>query len=329
MVPTFNCASFLRTTLESVLAQDLGEAEMQIEVVDDHSLLDDPEAVVRTLAPGRVGFYRQSHNVGHTRNFNTCLDRSRGHFIHLLHGDDFVLPGFYARMGEVLVNNPEASAAFCRYDVVDERGEWVIRAPAQATPGGVLENWFEEIAVGQRLQPPAMVVRREVYENIGGFDQRIRAYGEDWEMWTRIAAHGPVWYEDSTLACYRVRTNSLSGTTLRTGANMSDLRLVINMNRELMSTAQDQRLTGRAYEANALGALRRSVRLFERGECRAGLAQLKGALGTSRSFLVLWHAALIGPRIAFRIVRRNADRAVDSARRWWTRRESGRRQRTL
>ncbi|MGH2416194.1 MAG: glycosyltransferase, partial [Microcystaceae cyanobacterium] len=37
MIPTYNCANYLRETLASVLAQDPGSEVMQIEVVDDHS----------------------------------------------------------------------------------------------------------------------------------------------------------------------------------------------------------------------------------------------------------------------------------------------------
>ena len=310
MIPTYNCASYLRSALESVLVQDPGATEMQIEVVDNHSVNDDPEAVVRSLAPGRVDFSRQARNVGHTRNFNACLDRSRGNFIHLLHGDDLVLPGFYARMGKILTDHREVAAAFCRYGVVNEHGEWLHSAPAQAPRSGILEGWFEEIAVGQCLQPPAMVVRRDVYEAIGGFDQRIQVCGDDWEMWTRIAAYGQVWYEASTLACYRVHTSSLSSENLRTGANMRDLRLVISINRELMSPDQAQQLTARALEVNAVAAVRRGLRLFDAGDGRAAFAQIREALRTSRSPRVLGHVVLLGPRIGFRLLRRITHRVA-------------------
>src|SRR5689334_11194856 len=71
MIPTYHCARFLRQTLESVLAQDPGPESMQIEVVDDGSTLDDPAAVVAEVGRGRVAFYRQPRNVGHTKNFET------------------------------------------------------------------------------------------------------------------------------------------------------------------------------------------------------------------------------------------------------------------
>src|SRR5918912_1129900 len=88
MIPTYHCARFLRQTLESVLAQDPGSESMQIEVVDDGSTLDDPEKVVKDVGQGRVAFYRQPQNVGHTKNFETCLKRARGKVVHLMHGDD-------------------------------------------------------------------------------------------------------------------------------------------------------------------------------------------------------------------------------------------------
>ena len=81
MIPTYNCANYLRETLTSVLAQDPGAEIMQIEVIDDCSTKDDPQAVVEELGKGRVIFYRQPQNVGHTKNFETCLTRSRGKLI--------------------------------------------------------------------------------------------------------------------------------------------------------------------------------------------------------------------------------------------------------
>src|SRR5277367_6513526 len=75
MIPTYNCAKYLRQTLESVLAQDPGPEQMQIEVVDDCSTKDDPEAVVRELGKDRVEFYRKPKNEGAIHNFNTCIQR--------------------------------------------------------------------------------------------------------------------------------------------------------------------------------------------------------------------------------------------------------------
>src|SRR6476469_290020 len=92
MIPTYNCTKYLRQTLESVLCQDQGPGKMQIEVVDDYSSDGDVAAVVQEVGRGRVSFFQQKENKGHIRNFETCINRSEGHLMHLLHGDDLVKP---------------------------------------------------------------------------------------------------------------------------------------------------------------------------------------------------------------------------------------------
>ena len=40
MIPSYNCAGLLRETLRSVLVQDPGERQMQIEVIDEHNKMN-------------------------------------------------------------------------------------------------------------------------------------------------------------------------------------------------------------------------------------------------------------------------------------------------
>lgn len=225
MIPTYNCAEYLRLTLESVLSQDPGPELMQIEVIDDHSSVDDPEKVVAELAAGRVGFFRQEQNVGHVRNFNTCLERAHGQLVHLLHGDDLVGPGFYQALGQGFAARPEVGAAFCRTLYIDETGSHLDMSALEQPSSGVLESWLEMIAAGQRIGTPSIAVRRAVYEKIGGFDGRFRTTGEDWEMWVRIATRYAVWFEPEPLALYRNRRRgSLTQASEKTAAFVRDLR---------------------------------------------------------------------------------------------------------
>lgn len=290
MIPTYHCADFLRETLDSVLRQDPGREHMQIEVVDDCSTRDDPEAVVEAVGKGRVDFYRQPRNVGHVANFNTCLQRSRGYLVHLLHGDDAVLDDFYSIMQRPFSRHPEIGAAFCRYIAMNERGDRVRISDPLQKESAIIDGWLEMIATGQRLQPPAFVARREVYERLGGFDQRIRAYGEDWEMSVRIAAHYPVWHEAELLALYRVGQTSLSRRSLRTGENMQDLARIVEINREVLPSDRADAISREASKSHALAAIRRGRRMIGMGDPGGMRAQLREALRTSREPLVLAHA---------------------------------------
>ena len=59
MIPAYNCIHYLETTILSVLQQDRGIENMQIEVVDDCSTDGDVEELVMKIGKGRVGYYRQ------------------------------------------------------------------------------------------------------------------------------------------------------------------------------------------------------------------------------------------------------------------------------
>jgi GT2 family glycosyltransferase len=277
IIPTHNCASYLESTLASVLAQAPAAEEMQIEVIDDHSEKDDPEAVVRRLGQGRVGFFRQPKNVGHIGNFETGLQRSRGRLLHILHGDDQVLPGFYARMSQVFESNPAIGAAFCRVVFIDERGEWNGLQEPESSASGVLPDLFERLLTMQRLQTPSMVVRREVYEKLGGFDRRL-SWTEDWEMWSRISRAYPVWFEKSVLALYRIHSSSNSGRYKQTAENVRDLARLFGILEDACQTPDQRRLAKVGRLNCAKGAIRHSAAFFAGGNLPAARNQLKAAL---------------------------------------------------
>jgi glycosyltransferase involved in cell wall biosynthesis len=266
MIPTYNCAGFLRQALASVLAQDEGADAMQIEVIDDCSTADDPESVVREIGGSRVTFVRQPENVGHIATFNTCLARARGHLVHVLHGDDFVRPAFYRTLGNAFDIAPEIGAGFCRYAAVNANGDEVALGHLLRASSGILDDWLNTIARGQLLQMCSIVVRRETYEHVGGFDRRINRYGEDWEMWVRIASHCAVWYEVEALACYRVHTSGLSGSRGRLRANMDDLRTVMGIIREHFPPGQADEVVRTAHRHAARAMLRRAARLVPAGD---------------------------------------------------------------
>lgn len=229
MIPTYDSDDYLEESLGSVLAQDLGPDAMQIEVVDDHSPSGDPESVVRRLGGGRVQFHRQSSNVGHAANFTTCLQRSRGELVHLLHADDLVRDGFYRQLGQAFAR-PEVGAAFTRHLYADDDGHWCSLSVLERRTAGVLDAWLPRIAAGQRIATPSIVVRRAVYEELGGYDRRITVGGEDWEMWVRIATRYRVWFEPQPLAVYRVnRPGSLTGSAARSAALAADMLLATDI----------------------------------------------------------------------------------------------------
>ena len=221
MIPTYNCDALLEQTIRCVLDQDPGVDQMQIAIVDDRSPNGRSREIATRLAPERIEFHEQPSNIGLAGNWNSCIERSRGRWVHILHQDDLILPGFYDRLGRASVERPDIGAAFCRHKFIDGEGNVSRLSGLEQEQAGLFGGWIEKITYDQRIQCPSIVVKRSVYEQIGGFCPEL-LYGLDWEMWVRIAFRYPYWYEPEALACWREHEKSETRRLARQNVQISD-----------------------------------------------------------------------------------------------------------
>jgi glycosyltransferase involved in cell wall biosynthesis len=284
MIPAYNCSQYLIENINSVLEQDPGTEHMQIEVVDDCSTDTDVESLVRKIGKGRVGYYRQPRNVGSLRNFETCLNRATGHYIHLLHGDDLVRNGFYSEIEKVFTTFPEAGAAFTGFTFIDEQNQRLYDNKELLYETGLLNNWLLEIASSQLVQPPAMVVKRFVYEKLGGFF--AVHYGEDWEMWVRITAHYPIAHSPKKLALYRVHQNNITSRYFLSGQSITDVMKVIDIIQNYVPPNERARVKHFAKRHLAHYFAHTTDRIYHvYGKPHVALEQSKRAMGMHFSYI--------------------------------------------
>ncbi len=293
MIPCYNRTKYLEKTLASVLAQDPGDDEMQIEVVDDASTSGDPEAVVRRVAGKRVAFFRQAHRLGLVPNFNSCVERSRGQWVHILHTDDYVLPGFYERLRTALAPRDEVGAAFCRALFVDADSQRICEGELEQQAPGIVPDFIERIGVSQRIVMPTIVVRRSVYEKLGGYLPGL-IYTPDWHMWIRIAASYPFWYEPEALAAHRLHPESETTNLQKSGATVGDIQRCIEISHSLLPRDRAKAISHRARESASLQELSRARESFTRGDFTAGSDRVRDAVRFSFSPRTLKALALLG-----------------------------------
>ena len=222
MVPAYRPSDFFRETLLSARASlDAAGIDAQVEVVDDASPDMDVEALLRSWAIAGIEVYRRPANGGLGTCWNTCIERARGELVHILHQDDLVKPEFYARMARAANNNPRAGMIFCRTEFLDIDGSR-LDEPEQPTEGLLEGDWLDRISRGQRLQCPSVVMRRDTYRRVGGFDPDLR-YVVDWEMWVRVAAAYPVAYVPDSLAIYRIHEGAETRQIKSSGGVTKDM----------------------------------------------------------------------------------------------------------
>jgi hypothetical protein len=276
MIPTFNCAEYLRQTLEAVLAQDPGQDQMQIEVIDDCSTKDDPQSVVREIGKGRVDFHRKPANGGANANFNTCIERSRGELIHILHGDDWILPEFYKTIEQTAEKFPDCALYATRSFFIDETNiiqGVTMRLPELEDGGHHCSNFI----TGNSLQFAGVVMRRSFYEKYGGFRSQL-VHCADWEMWARAIRSSGARVCPEVLTAYRIFESNDTGRLMRTGENLKDrLRLGLIFQQEIKGFDLD------SYLKNLVDlAYSQSQQQVNRGDQEGAFAARQFSLDLSR-----------------------------------------------
>ena len=142
-------------------------------------------------------------------------------------------PGFYAEIESLFTKFPEAGAAFTGYTDIDANNKLLYdNKKILDEPPGIIDNWLIEISRSQKIQPPSIVVKRNVYEQLGGFF--AVHYGEDWEMWARIAANFPVAHSPRHLALYRIHDNNITSRSFLSGQCITDINKVIDIIQEYL-----------------------------------------------------------------------------------------------
>jgi glycosyltransferase involved in cell wall biosynthesis len=256
MIPVYQPDHFLIHAVKSVLAARMNHEEMQIAIVDDASPSTDVAGLIEQVgATNRVELHRAERNRGLAGNWNYCLQLARGRIVHVLHQDDVVAPNFYRRMLPAFAKHPSVGMSFCRHAFVDESNRTERLSHRERWFAGMLNNWLPKIAEWQRIQCPAALVRRSVYERVGGYRPDLR-YALDWEMWVRIAAQFPVWYEPRVLAHYRRHASSETNRLRSMSKLDTDVLKAIETFADSLPNSQRNLLASRAYAAFAQRALR-------------------------------------------------------------------------
>ncbi len=103
LLPTRNGASLLESCLRSIL--DQGYEDMELVVSNNASQDGTREILERFAADPRLRVVELGEPVGVTENWNVALVHSRGERILLVGDDDLLLPGYFARVDELLARH--------------------------------------------------------------------------------------------------------------------------------------------------------------------------------------------------------------------------------
>jgi glycosyltransferase involved in cell wall biosynthesis len=182
IIPTYNRGCVIKEAIESVLEQEYTEFELI--VVDDGStdatfeVLDSYRNVIKVLS---------QENKGVSAARNRGIAEASGKFIAFLDSDDLWLPQKLSAQVDFFEQTP--GALICQTEEVWIRnGLRVNPKKRHKKPSGMI---FEPSLDLCLVSPSAVMMKRSLFDRIGGFDETLPAC-EDYDLWLRISCRFPI-----------------------------------------------------------------------------------------------------------------------------------------
>ena len=207
IIPTYNRADVVFEAVDSVLGQTY--SNLEVIVVDDGSA---DETVARLRRYGdRIRLVSQE-NAGPAVARNRGVAVSRGEYIAFLDSDDLWLPTKVEQQ-VVLLEKAGKSVPCCLCNIMmrwyeRDIASFEIASLKPSADEGIWVNADEILATRFVLFNQGIVIRRDVLERIGGFDESLRLL-EDHELALRLSLEGPWSFIKEPLVIWRETAGSL------------------------------------------------------------------------------------------------------------------------
>jgi glycosyltransferase involved in cell wall biosynthesis len=199
----------LEVAIESALNQSHRNTEV---LVIDNGSTDETPSEVERLYASSVRYIRQP-NLHGSGGYNKGIAESRGDFIQLLDGDDFLAPNKIEKQLRVFRESPEVDIVYGDTRQIQGgtgRPAWYDWETTEHAD--MLATLIDPPQESDGLLPHSVLFRREACERIGPWDEDILSADPDY--WLRAAWGGCVFrYCRGSWCFHRRRATSVSGNS--------------------------------------------------------------------------------------------------------------------
>ncbi|MBO6608515.1 glycosyltransferase family 2 protein [Altererythrobacter sp.] len=208
VIPAYNAAETLRSTVASVLSQT--DQRFEIIIIDDGSTDDTPRVMLELAAVDyRIrAVSKPNCGVSATRNYGASL--ASGEWLAFLDADDQWHPEKLARHSELHSFNTLAGASFAQVEFAPEQNG---KIKAGQTFSSVPTDYLglKDVVVENAVCTTSnLVIRRDIFQALSGFDTDMR-YAEDQDFLARAIDKGVlICGIHQALVRYRMSENGLS-----------------------------------------------------------------------------------------------------------------------
>ncbi|MDE6433917.1 MAG: glycosyltransferase [Lachnospiraceae bacterium] len=204
VMPAYNCEKYIKTAIESVLAQSVS---LELLVIDDHSVDKTVECIQAFLDDGRVKYVQNERNLGVAKSRNKGIEMAKGKYIAFLDADDYWMEDKLIKQVS-LMEKEKAVLSSTGRELIDENGR------QKGKIIGIKEEIsYKELLRGNVLNTSGVMVLASVAKKYPMVQDHLH---EDYIMWLSILKeYGRAYGINEPLLKYRVMKGTKSGNKLK------------------------------------------------------------------------------------------------------------------
>lgn len=195
ILPTFNRDNYLIRSINSVISQTFDNWEL---IIWDDGSTDNSKYLIDNFKDSRISYY-YSENKGAAAARNNALDKSSGEYIAFIDSDDIWMLGKLSEQVKVFQNYPNIDFLFTDFEnlniekkirvsgfVQNRNALRSLKTTRKDDNLNVIDAGFNEsLAISNFIALDSVIIRREVFDRVGRFDETLRN-SEDFELWWRM-----------------------------------------------------------------------------------------------------------------------------------------------
>jgi len=178
------------------------------------------------------------------------MREAKGEYVWIAEADDYADEHLLAELVAKLDNHPTVGIAYCQSWEVDENDNilsslerWAADLDEQRWKHDFVNNGRDECSQDLIIKntipnASAILLRRSVYEKVGGADETMRVAG-DWMLWAKILLNSDVAFVAKPLNYYRTHTNNVRKNTAKSGLLLEESWKIIRYISEIAQIPKD------------------------------------------------------------------------------------------
>jgi hypothetical protein len=251
IVPNYNHARFLRRRLDSILGQTFQDFELIL--LDDCST-DESRSILSEYASYGVRIEFNNRNSGSTfKQWNKGVTLARGKYVWIAESDDYADERLLEKLVSRLDAYEDIAFCYCRSRWVSDQGEvsgFLDAYLSELHP----HKWTADFLVDGREEcekwliycntitgTSSVLFRRDVYQKMGGADERL-VYCGDWKAWAAMCLMGGrISYLAEPLNFQRFHQDSVTTNSQHSGVDADEYLQVIRWISQRVATTEATR----------------------------------------------------------------------------------------